>query len=32
MWLDVKMDLTDIGWGGMDWIDQVRIGTSGGLM
>jgi hypothetical protein len=20
-WVDIKMDLTEIGWGGMDWID-----------
>jgi hypothetical protein len=29
-WVDnIKMDLTEIEWGGMDWID---IGTSGGLL
>jgi hypothetical protein len=29
-WVDnIKMDLGEIGWGGMDWIDLVKIGTSG---
>jgi hypothetical protein len=33
MWVDNnKMDLREIGWCGMDWIDVVRIGTSGGLL
>jgi hypothetical protein len=27
-----KMDLRDIGWDGMDWIDMAQIGTSGGLL
>jgi hypothetical protein len=26
--ITVKMDLREIGWGGVDWIDMVRIGTS----
>jgi hypothetical protein len=31
-WVDNnKMDLRDVGWGGMDWI-WLRIGTSGGLL
>jgi hypothetical protein len=31
-WEDnIKMDLREIGWGGMDWIDlALRIGTRGG--
>jgi hypothetical protein len=29
-WVDnIKIDLTEIGWDGMDWL---RIGTSGGLL
>jgi hypothetical protein len=28
---NIKIDLTDIGWGCMDWI-QLRIGTSGELL
>jgi hypothetical protein len=35
-WEDnIKMDLREIVWGGMDWIDLLiwlRIGTSGGLL
>jgi hypothetical protein len=32
-WVDnIKMDLREIGWDGMDWIDLAQIGTSGGLM
>jgi hypothetical protein len=32
-WVDsIKMDLREIGWGGMDWIAWLRIGTSGGLL
>ena len=32
-WVDnTKMDLREIGWDGMDWIDLLRIGTSGGLL
>jgi hypothetical protein len=28
-WEDnIRMDLREIGWGGMDWIDLLRIGTS----
>jgi hypothetical protein len=26
------MDLIEIGWGGMDWIELVRIGTSEGFL
>jgi hypothetical protein len=27
-WVDnIKMDLREIGWGGMDWIELVKIGT-----
>jgi hypothetical protein len=31
---DIKMDLTEIGWDGVDWTGMVwlRIGTSGGLL
>jgi hypothetical protein len=29
---NVKMDLGEIEWDGMDWIDLLRIGTSGGLL
>jgi hypothetical protein len=28
----IKMDLREIGWDGMDWINWLRIGTSGGLL
>jgi hypothetical protein len=32
-WADnTKMDFREIGWGGMDWIDWLRIGTNGGLL
>jgi hypothetical protein len=31
-WDDNKMDFRELGWGGMDWIHWLRIGTSGGLM
>jgi hypothetical protein len=32
-WVDnVKMDLRDIGWNGMDWIDLAQDRTSGGLL
>jgi hypothetical protein len=32
-WLDnIKMDLREIGWDGMDWIDLLWIGISGGLL
>jgi hypothetical protein len=27
---NIRMDLREIGWGGMDWIDLAQIGTSGG--
>jgi hypothetical protein len=31
-WEDnIKMDLQEVGWGSMDWID-IRIGTCGGLL
>jgi hypothetical protein len=29
---NIKMDLREIGWGGIDWIELLRIGTSGGLL
>jgi hypothetical protein len=33
MWVDnIKMDLREIGRDDMDWVDVVRIGTSGGLL
>jgi hypothetical protein len=32
-WMNnIKMDLREIGWDGMDWTDWLRIGTSGGLL
>jgi hypothetical protein len=34
-WVDnIKMDLREIGWDGVDWIGLIwlRIGTSGGLL
>jgi hypothetical protein len=27
---NIRMDLREIGWGGMDWINLARIGTNGG--
>jgi hypothetical protein len=27
---NIKIDFREIGWGGMDWIHWVRIGSSGG--
>jgi hypothetical protein len=33
MWVDnIKIDLRDIGWDDMDWIDWLRIGTSRRLL
>jgi hypothetical protein len=29
---NIKMDLREIGWDGMDWIDLAQDGTSGGLL
>jgi hypothetical protein len=29
---NIKIDFRDIGWGGMDWMICLRIGTSGGLL
>jgi hypothetical protein len=32
-WEDgIKMDLEEIGWGGVEWITWLRIGTVGGLL
>jgi hypothetical protein len=34
-WVDnIKMDLGEVGWNGVDWIGSIwpRIGTGGGLM
>jgi hypothetical protein len=32
-WVDnIKMDLREIGWDGVDWTNWLRIGTSGGLL
>jgi hypothetical protein len=28
---NIKIDLREIGWDVMDWMDWLRIGTSGGL-
>jgi hypothetical protein len=33
MWVDnIKMELREIGWGGMDWVDLAEDRTSGGLL
>jgi len=33
IWEDnIKMDLQEVGSGGMDWIDLIRIGTGGRLL
>jgi hypothetical protein len=29
---NIKMDLREIGWDGVDWIDMGQIGTSGKLL
>jgi hypothetical protein len=29
---NIKMDLSKIGWDGVDWVIWLRIGTSGGLL
>jgi hypothetical protein len=29
---NIKIDLGEIGWDDMDWIDLARIGSSGGLL
>jgi hypothetical protein len=29
---NIKIDLRGIGWDGVDWIDRLRIGTSGVLL
>jgi hypothetical protein len=29
---NIKMDFIELGLGGMDWIDWLRIGTGGGLL
>jgi hypothetical protein len=29
---NIKMDLREIRWDGRDWIEMLRIGTSGGLL
>jgi hypothetical protein len=32
-WEDnIKMDFINMGWGRIDWIDSLRIGTSGELL
>ena len=31
-WGNVKMDLQEVGWRGMDWLDLVRNRESGGLL
>jgi hypothetical protein len=31
-WVDnIKIDLQETGWDGMDWVDLAQVGTSGGL-
>jgi hypothetical protein len=29
---NIKINLREIGFGGMDWIEWLKIGTSGGLL
>jgi hypothetical protein len=29
---NIKMDLQEVGWGGMDWIDLDQVGTDGWLL
>jgi hypothetical protein len=29
---NIKMDVREMGWDGIDWIDWLRIGTNGGLL
>jgi hypothetical protein len=29
---NIKMNVREIGWGGMDWIDLAQVRTSGGLL
>jgi hypothetical protein len=29
---NIKMDLREIGWDGVHWIDMAHVGTSGGLL
>jgi hypothetical protein len=29
---NIKMDLREIGWDGMDWIELTQTGTCGGLL
>jgi hypothetical protein len=29
---DTKLDLREIGWGGMDWVDLATRGSNGGLL
>jgi hypothetical protein len=32
-WEDnIKMDLREVGWGGMDWINLAQVGTCDGLL
>jgi hypothetical protein len=32
-WEDnIKLDLQEVGWGGVEWIDMAQIGTGGGLL
>jgi hypothetical protein len=28
----IKMDLPEVGWDGLDWMDLIRIGIGGGLL
>jgi hypothetical protein len=30
--VSVKMDLREIGWDGVEWIELAQVGTSGGLL
>jgi hypothetical protein len=29
---NIKMDISEIGWGGMDWIDLAQVEANGGLL
>jgi hypothetical protein len=29
---NIEMDIEEIGWGGVDWMVRLRIGTSGELL
>jgi hypothetical protein len=31
-WVDIRMDLEEVGWGDVDWIGLAKIGTGGELL